>query len=279
MKQLNLCVFLLVSSILFSQRVTRGDISALRVNESSSKPKGSYEFKQSVPVKIVSELNFKDSILNVKKGHRITYLYDLGENAHFKYWPFAKGDSLSIKTYNNDGRGDLIFSMKRSEFERLVRPLYKRYKGISYGMSSVPFKIRSNGQNDSSLETSASLQVNIISGFGSIYREESWLYFSLGLGMAQINLNSQNSNVSENRTASALTYSLGLMVNPFKYTSVGLFIGQDKLGETDSGVNWTYDRQSWVGFGVSVNLNEIISSNKSIVPKNQKGTSRLFSRL
>ncbi|WP_026809924.1 hypothetical protein [Arenibacter latericius] len=108
-----------------------------------------------------------------------------------------------------------------------------------------------------------------MAGFGTRTKEYSWIDISLGIGLTGVNLNSDNSNISGQRTASAFTISSGIVVKPSKFANLGLFIGSDTLGANDRDVQWIYNRDLWIGLGLNVSFNAI-TTNQSPDGENKK---------
>lgn len=156
--------------------------------------------------------------------------------------------------------------MEKDKFRELTNPVYSKFKGFSVGAYSVPFRLRGIS-NDFDFESALSLQANMIAGFGSYISERSWLDLSFGLGLTGIKLNPDNSEVEEDRTASAFTTSFGIVVKPKPYANLGLFIGWDFLGKNDREVNWQYNKGTWLGLGMNISFNEV-TTEKS--PENKK---------
>jgi hypothetical protein len=215
---------------------------------------GSFEFIQSLPQGFSPQLeNGTSSSIDINKGNKISVLYEYNDRIYFKYWNF-KSTSPSFTKYNNDK----VFSIEKEKFDQLVQPLYSRYKGVAFGAYTIPFRLRSiGGGDDFDFESSLSLQANLVFGFGSIYKQDSWFDASIGLGLTGVNLNSKNSNVTEDRTASAFTFSLGGVIKPARYANIGIFMGWDFLGQNDNEVDWKHDGNAWIGLGINVSFNEV----------------------
>jgi hypothetical protein len=223
-------------------------------DEEAALKAGSYEFIQSLPLGFSPQLKSgTDNPVDINKGHKISVLYEYDNRIYFKYWNFDSG-SVAFKTYNNGN----VFSIEKEKFEQLTRPLYSRYKGVAFGAYTIPFRLRGIGEGDDfDFESSLSLQANLVFGFGSVYKQDSWFDASFGIGLTGVNLNSNNSGVTEDRTASAFTLSFGGVFKPAKYANIGLFLGWDFLGQNDNEVKWKYDEKSWLGMGINVNFNEV----------------------
>lgn len=215
---------------------------------------GSFEFIQSLPHLFSPQLeNGTSNSIDINKGNKISVLYEFNDRIYFKYWDF-KSSSSSFSKYNNDK----VFSIEKVKFDQLTQPLYSKYKGVAFGAYTIPFRLRSiGGGDDFDFESSLSLQANLVFGFGSIYKQDSWLDTSIGIGLTGVNLNNKNSTVTEDRTASAFTFSLGGVIKPAKYANIGLFLGWDFLGQNDNEVDWKYDGKTWVGIGINVSFSEV----------------------
>lgn len=216
--------------------------------------KGSYYFINSVP-KLVSPQFLDDSKSNreeIKEDYKITVLYEKDDRIYFKYWNFKDNANLVAK-YNNDK----VFNLTKEEFQQLTKPLYRRYKGAKVGAYTIPFRLRDVGGDNFDFESSLSLQANLAFGYGNRTDQESWIDGSFGIGLTGVSLNDKNSLVTSDRTASAFTVSLGVIVKPAKYANIGIFLGKDYLGKKDQEAEWKYDGKTWLGLGINVTFDEI----------------------
>ncbi|WP_410220662.1 hypothetical protein [Pedobacter sp.] len=184
-------------------------------------------------------------------GYKVRALYEKQGYVYYKYWDFK--DSTLKSKYNDDK----VFKMKKEDFKTVADRLYRRYKGAKVGAYTIPFRLRGINSGDFDFETALSLQANVVFGFGQQTKQESWLDLSWGLGLTRINLDSDNSKVTENRTASALTTSLGGVIKPDKYVNLGLFVGWDFLGKKDKEAEWIYNKKPWLGIGINISFDGI----------------------
>lgn len=214
---------------------------------------GSFEFTKSIP-KERSPMIRKDSgdLEKIEKNHKVTVLYEQNDEIYFTYWQFTDSGSTSAKLLNNQ-----VFVLPKPVFEAITRPIYRRYKGVTAGAYTVPFRLRAIGSSDFDFESSLSLQANLVVGFGNRYQKDSWFDASFGMGLTGVNLNEKNSNVEEERSATAFTLSLGAVIKPTRYANIGIFIGGDFLGKKDRDVDWKHNKKIWLGLGINVSLNEI----------------------
>lgn len=148
------------------------------------------------------------------------------------------------------------FAVKKEDFFYYTEQQFDRFKNVEVGLYTIPFRIRGGG-DDLDFETNLSLQANIVFGFGKRKSQVSWFDASVGIGLSSIALNEKNSKVTENRTASALTLSIGGVVKPTSRANIGLFLGGDFLGRNDRNVDWKYDKNLWLGVGINISLNKI----------------------
>jgi hypothetical protein len=165
-------------------------------------------------------------------------------------------DPTNFKTYNKDSP---LFEMDLEDFKKYARPVYRNYKGATVGLYSVPFRLRGKGDTFD-FESSLALQANLVFGFGSSRSKESFLDASVGLGLSSINLDSLNSNVTEGRTASALTISLGTVIKLNRFANLGIFVGKDFLNARDRSTAWIFNKKTWVGLGINISFNEIATN-------------------
>lgn len=138
---------------------------------------------------------------------------------------------------------------------------FSQYKGAGVGLYTVPFKIRPGKNFD--FEAALSLATNIVFGFGHKDNTESWLDASVGIGVTSISLTQDNSKVTENRTATALTLSGGTVFKVGTNANIGLFLGGDFLNGNDKKTDWIYNGNLWIGVGINVNLTKVETNQSS----------------
>ncbi|WP_159090563.1 hypothetical protein [Aquimarina aquimarini] len=162
-----------------------------------------------------------------------------------------KGFELNSLFYETTNNSSIHHSMPREVFNKYTIPIYSSFRGVRAGFYTIPFKIRID---DFDFEQNINFGMNI--GFQFRFNkkiEDRWLYEpSIGIGLSSINLNNKNSNVNEERTASAFSTSLGLILHFDKNINLGLFSGIDFLGNNDAEVNWKYDKKPWLGIGINI---------------------------
>lgn len=226
------------------------------INDSVKLISGSYYFTQNVTQKYSPQfLESSDDQIDINKGNKITVLYEINDTIYFKYW-FFNEDSSSWEKYNNDK----IFTMAKNEFIQISSPLYRRFKGANVGAYTIPFRLRDIKGKNFDFESSLSLQTNLVFGYGSRKDQSSFIDYSVGIGLTSVNLNSKNSLVTEDRTASAFTLSTGVVFRPSKFANIGIFIGWDYLGQKDREINWIHDGDLWMGLGINISFNEVKTS-------------------
>lgn len=243
-------------------------VSVLAFGQSKKLPSGSYSFQETVLPGFIESKSYDNSFnpVEIIKNHKITVVKADSNYVYFKYWSFKDGEA---KVKYNGTNNEKIYLLPTSEFIQLVNPVYKRYKGARVGAYTVPFRLRGIG-DDFDFESSLSLSANMIFGFGSYSNQESWFDASFGIGLTKVNLTERNSDVTQNRTASAFTLSLGGVFKPAPKINGGVFIGWDYLSADDRDVNWTYNKKMWVGLGLNISLNDVKTDNNQVENKNKK---------
>lgn len=183
-------------------------------------------------------------------------------------------NDYTVKNHSNDS----IYKMSSTELLLNGESKTKRFKGAQVGIYTIPFRLRGGGDSFD-FETSLSLQTNLILGFGRWDKEKSWFDASIGLGISSINLNSSNSNVIEDRTASALTASFGAVVKPVENVNFGLFIGGDFLNKNDRKTDWVHNGNLWIGLGINISFNKIDDGDpvevSKLVKENEKKKAKI----
>ena len=198
----------------------------------------------------------------IGKDHLIKREYNIGDTVFLTYIPFnAERSAENAATYNEQlfriDDENLFYSLADSVV------IYKRYKGVSVGVYTVPFRLRFAKGGKFDYESSLSLSSNMIFGFGTNKSARSTLDFSVGVGLTGANLDSLNSDVLDNRTAMAFTLNAGAIWKPTNYANIGLFLGADFLGNRDRSVNWIYNRRPWIGLGINISFNQIQGGNST----------------
>jgi hypothetical protein len=242
--------------------------------------KGSYKFIENI-ITDFSPLKEKGKSqeIEIEKYHKVTVvgMSDDLKTVYIKYWNYpsrikSKKNWFSKATFTNNQKADdfnqKLFELPSESFKKITVPLYSRYKGTTVGVYTIPFRLRGIG-DDFDFESSLSLQANLVAGLGKRSSENSWIDFSLGIGLTGVNLTSKNSDVAEQRTASAFTLSSGVVIKPSKFANIGLFVGWDNLGSNDKDVNWKYNGDMWLGLGINISFNTI-STDQSANRKEQK---------
>lgn len=176
------------------------------------------------------------------------------EKVVYTYLNYDKNNQTG--EYNLYNNGDPVFSMPINDFVQSVHPLYNAMKDPVIGLYTIPFRFRGHSETFD-FESSLALQTNIVFGFGNRSKAESFLDVSAGIGLSSINLSPKNSNVSADRTASAITVSGGVLWKPTRFTNIGLFIGSDFLPAKDRNVNWIYAGKLWTGVGINISFNKV----------------------
>lgn len=270
--------------------------------QEESKLKGTFQFTRHEIGKIAFQTDtLEKNYVDVYMNSKITVMGrdTTTDLVYYKYWGYKneiekikvidtlkltksnnKGDSIVIKSINyeekkgtfwTDHYNDKIFSMPYKKFIDITAPLYRRYKGCQVGVYTIPFRLRGTGK-DFDFESSLSLQSNIVFGFGTLKKPTSWFDFSGGIGLTGISLNSNNSDVLENRTATAITASFGAVFKFNRWANIGLFGGWDWLGAKDRGVNWKYNGDFWIGIGINISFNSIETDKSLTTERSNKGS-------
>lgn len=197
--------------------------------------------------KITHKQNYLVRIINIKNDS-IIFQY-LKWDIHSKK---ATSSNTKNLTYFGDENNELFyFSLQKEVFKNFTTKYYSIFKGAVAGFYSVPFKLRFN---DFDFEQNLNLGLNI----GFQYRmskkiDNKWILEpNIGFGISKINLNANNSDVTENRSASAFSTSLGLILRVTSDINLGMFLGKDFLGKNDLDTNWKYNKKTWLGLGLNV---------------------------
>ncbi|NJX16344.1 hypothetical protein ABI125_07105 [Tamlana crocina] len=240
-----------------------------------------------------------DQSVQFKKGHNV-YVTDVdsldSKSVSFVYYKFV-GSGKKVELLNNmffydtqkqaeiektqnDGsknRGDSEIGFIKThrlplnKFKDLTAEVYTRFKGVSAGVFTVPFKIR---MDDFDFEQNVNIGMNLSFPIRTdrLKFDKDLITPTVGIGLATVNLNPKNSNLETsdneeaNRTASAFSCSVGLMYQFTNSINIGFQYGVDFLGNNDKDVNWKYDKKPWLGIGINIGVS--LSENKNANPNN-----------
>ena len=262
-------VLYLIICLFLIPKIISQNIPSIGSNQNKTLLTGSYEFIESIPQQFKIQLDENDNSIPIKRGRKIRLEFEKNDRIYFSYWSFKKGSNL-YKKYNWDGdknSDDIalkVFSIEKSLLEELATPLYRRYKGASFGAYTIPLRLRGLYSRDFDFESSLSLQANLIFGFGTRYSQESWFDLSFGVGITGISLNNKNAKFRDNReepfeerTANAVTFSFGSVIKANRFANLGLFVGWDFLDVDDSEIDWVHDGNVWYGLGINVTFTKV----------------------
>ncbi|WP_272149426.1 hypothetical protein [Tenacibaculum aiptasiae] len=250
--------------------------SVAQENKEEKLKPGNYIFTS--PFQTNEETDFNGKVLNNtstlhKIGNIINLISIKGDSVILQYYRSKKFSDTTKKikettfntTYYKSGNVLKYYKIKIDDFKKVTSPYYPRYKGASAGIYSVPFKLRFNNFD---FEQNLNIGINI----GLQYRinkkiNDRWILEpNFGIGLAKVNLNSKNSNVTESRTASAFSVSTGLILHLSKTINAGCFIGWDFLSNSDANTNWVHNKKTWLGLGINIGFN--ISDSKATTKEN-----------
>ncbi|WP_162628066.1 hypothetical protein [Arcticibacterium luteifluviistationis] len=223
---------------------------------------GTYAFKYNVKSSqslLKSEDLDKGKLPEINRGNKIEVFYSTANEVCYQYIPFIDSNEMSV--FNNK-----TICVPTEIFDQITEPIYSINKGVKVGTYTVPFRLRNKADNFD-FESSLSLSANFVWGLGKPNSQEALFELSAGIGITSANLDSLNSDVSENRTATAFTTSLGLVFRPNSVANIGLFIGNDYLNQRDKETKWIFNKERWVGLGININLDAITTDNKSTKSK------------
>lgn len=198
------------------------------------------------------------------EGQRLKIIFSDKDYVYIRFFDYRDNSGMQTK-YVEDGESK-YFRVKKDVFEKTTDKIYSIYAGEAFGVVSIPFKIRL-GNDD--FETNANIGLNL----GFKYRlnrkvEDRWiLQPNIGIGLADIPLNEENSNVEKAENRTALSFSLGVMLNVSKDVNIGVFYGVDRLNKTNQVVDWKYQNKGWLGIGINIGFGD--SKSKDSDPKNK----------
>ncbi|WP_025667696.1 hypothetical protein [Aquimarina megaterium] len=225
-----------------------------------------YCISQELQTNYIFNTNYKDksTTISYKEGYKIKVINILPSSDGNE-----KNDTIifTVNKFHTDTTGDsgyklnrLLYekddaiinhNMSRKDFNTYTNPIYPFFRGVRAGFYTIPFKIRIS---DFDFEQNINFGMNI--GFQFRFNkkiEDRWLYEpSIGIGLSSINLSNKNSDVTEERTASAFSTSFGLILHFDKNINLGIFSGLDFLGNNDKEVNWKYNKKPWLGIGINI---------------------------
>ena len=148
----------------------------------------------------------------------------------------------------------------RDDFETYSKRYLNSFRGWYSGIYTVPIRVRKN-DDVFEFDNNVSLGTNIIARFGNRKKEHEYVDFSFGISLTKVNLNQENSDLGlensifsdvEILSPTALTASLGMVLNFTEGVNMGIYIGWDHLSSADNKAKWIYNKKPWLGIGVNV---------------------------
>ena len=213
---------------------------------------------------------FTNNNKQFKPGYRIKVIKEEGNQVYFSILKFDSkkvgdtADILNKDLYETNGK-IIEHTISKKEFEKYTNEIYPAFKGVRAGFYTIPYKLRFE---DFDFEQNINFGMNI--GFQYRFNREikdRWIYEpSFGIGLSSINLNSKNSSVEKDRTASAFTLTSGVIFHFDTSINLGIFAGFDFLGNNDQDINWKFDSKPWLGIGINIGFS--ISESKDNNLKN-----------
>lgn len=194
------------------------------------------------------------SDVSIEKDDYVKIITDDGDYVTFKNVTPEDETLVTESTYESK-------KLPKYLFFYYAKQQFNRYKGAGWGIYTVPFKVRAGKNFD--FEAALSLAANVVFGFGNKSSTTSWIDGSFGIGFTSIPLTTDNSKVTQNRSATALTLSTGAVIKFSQDANLGIFLGGDFLNANDSKTDWIYDRNLWIGIGINVNLSRVKTTEAS----------------
>ncbi len=233
---------------------------------------GNYIFTSSYETNFTTNFNGSQNTSSEKTIHQFGSIVKVikitDKNVIIQYLKFNNNLVKNKKFYYEVNNTFLkYYKIKIDDFIKVTTRYYSVYKGAIAGLYSIPFKLRFN---DFDFEQDLNLGVSI----GIQYRlskkiDNRWILEpNIGIGLTKVNLNNQNSDVIEARSASAFTWSLGMILRFSQKINLGVFVGRDFLSKLDSNTNWKHNGKTWLGLGLNIGLSTS-GSKDSVKEKNK----------
>lgn len=216
------------------------------------------------------EFDGNDSFEYSLEGQRLQVILTDNEYVYIRFFNYRQKmttNKLNQAKYVDDGSSK-YFRVKKEVFENTTDKIYPIYAGETFGLVSIPFKIRIG---DDDFETNANIGLNL----GFKYRlnrkiKDRWiLQPNIGIGLADIPLNEENSNVEKAENRTALSFSLGLMLNVSNDVNIGVFYGVDRLNKANQSVQWQYQDKGWLGIGINIGFGNRETESRDNDPVNK----------
>ncbi|AZI55571.1 hypothetical protein EIB75_10060 [Epilithonimonas vandammei] len=169
------------------------------------------------------------------------------------YNEFKDNDSPSIS--NNDDLKNInyLYSLPIKVFKENTLPLYNRVE-YRVGVYTIPYKLR---LSSFSFDANVNLGANLGAKFRWNRRVEKGFSIEpiLGVGLASIKLDKDNSIITEPTNVSAFTINTGVLFHLTSLVNVGVTYGFDNISQNDqNNYKWKYQRKGWLGIGINVSF-------------------------
>jgi hypothetical protein len=187
-----------------------------------------------------------------------------------KFYNIEK-DSLkkidNTHAYTSSKNDNQFFTIPLSEFDAKCDPYFQKGMDFTFGVMTIPIKLRSKSKKTGSLfELEEKFNIGISAGIKLNFnsRKDRSISLLINTSVSNARLDSLNTNGFQKETIStgAFTIATGMVFKQDDF-NVGVFLGWDKVPGI-LGKNWVHYGKPWVGVGIGFSLFSInVTPNKA----------------
>ena len=149
------------------------------------------------------------------------------------------------------------FSVPLADFESKCDPYYPRGWDLTFGVMTIPIKLRGASRKTGSLfEYDEKFNIGLSAGVQRSFnsRKERSISFLINTSISTVRLDSLNTKgyQLESGTSGAFTVATGFVFRQSDF-NIGIFLGWDKVPGV-LGTNWVHNNKPWLGVGIGFSI-------------------------
>jgi hypothetical protein len=226
--------------------------------------------------RLIFPANWKFKVVGITKDNEIIikqWASSKGSNNGYTGGRKAK-DSLtklsSQSAYTSDKNDRQYFVVSLADFDSKCEPYFSRGYDFTFGVMTIPIKLRARSQKSGSLfEYDEKFNIGISAGIKKSFnsRKDRSVSLLLNTSISNVKIDSLNTKGFQKEATStgAFTIATGLVFKQADF-NIGFFLGWDKVPGV-LGRNWVHYGKPWVGVGIGFSLFSVSITGESTQPK------------
>lgn len=221
--------------------------------------------------KLIFPANWKFKVVGITKDNELIIKQWRSKKSPNKKNPNKKKDSAAANitkkadmkkidaeiAYTSSKNNDQFFTVPLSEFDTKCDPYFARGLDFTFGVMTIPIKLRSKSEKEGSLfEFEEKFNIGVSAGIKYNFnsRKDRSVSLLLNTSVSNVQIDSLNTKgfQKESTSSGAFTIATGLVFKQDDF-NIGLFLGWDKVPGI-LGKNWAHYGKPWVGVGIGFSL-------------------------